>query len=294
MKRIVFLSVATITALVLIVSSCKKEPQPSTGDALFEYTANGLTVQFTNKSTIENPKSFLWDFGDNATSTEENPTHTYAKKGEYTVKLTVTDQADAPHSVQTKLTVDKGSPVKLDDDSFDDWANVNDFVMAPGSGVIKKVKLDYDVNYIYLYVEAEWTDSIINDIMFDTDLDTNTGFISHFWPLVGADLLAEGTPMDKEGGAWGEFTYAGQPGEHGWNWNDISEDGNQVIGTFELSGGIERYEMGFSRQMPGLGIDKDSIKIAIFTSNFDWLEIGLAPDTLNNDDGFVLNLDLTK
>ena len=31
--------------------------------------------------------SWAWDFGDGGTSTEKNPTHTYAAVGKYTVKL---------------------------------------------------------------------------------------------------------------------------------------------------------------------------------------------------------------
>jgi PKD repeat protein len=37
--------------------------------------------------------SWTWDFGDNATSTEREPTHVYAAPGQYTVKLTVRSSA---------------------------------------------------------------------------------------------------------------------------------------------------------------------------------------------------------
>jgi len=47
-------------------------------------------IQF--KDTSANiPTSWLWDFGDGTTSTEQNPTHVYTKTGTYTVKLTVTN-----------------------------------------------------------------------------------------------------------------------------------------------------------------------------------------------------------
>ncbi len=45
-------------------------------------------IQFINQST-GNIFSYLWDFGDGATSTEENPAHTYAAAGTYNVCLTV-------------------------------------------------------------------------------------------------------------------------------------------------------------------------------------------------------------
>ena len=38
------------------------------------------------------PWTFAWDFGDGGKSTEQNPSHTYDKVGEYTATLTVTDQ----------------------------------------------------------------------------------------------------------------------------------------------------------------------------------------------------------
>jgi len=55
----------------------------------------GLTnqpVQFSAVVNSENPPySFLWDFGDGSTSTEQNPSHIYAFSGEYPISLTVTD-----------------------------------------------------------------------------------------------------------------------------------------------------------------------------------------------------------
>jgi PKD repeat protein len=52
----------------------------------FNYTVNGLTVNFTAQSV--GATSYLWNFGDGNTSTLMNPTHTYAVGGNYTVTLT--------------------------------------------------------------------------------------------------------------------------------------------------------------------------------------------------------------
>lgn len=51
---------------------------------------NGTTATFTNSS--QNALSYLWDFGDGATSTETNPVHSYATAGSYAVKLSATNQ----------------------------------------------------------------------------------------------------------------------------------------------------------------------------------------------------------
>jgi len=53
-----------------------------------------LAVQFNDTST-GNPTAWLWDFGDGATSTEQNPVHTYTAPGNYTVGLTVSNETDS-------------------------------------------------------------------------------------------------------------------------------------------------------------------------------------------------------
>lgn len=60
-----------------------------------------LTVQFTDQSA-GNVSDWLWDFGDGATSTEQNPTHTYTTAGIYTVSLTVRYGGLKPISTETK------------------------------------------------------------------------------------------------------------------------------------------------------------------------------------------------
>ncbi len=56
-----------------------------------------LTVSFANRTT--NADSYLWDFGDGATSTQTNPQHTYTKKGSFTVKLTATNKGACSNTI---------------------------------------------------------------------------------------------------------------------------------------------------------------------------------------------------
>jgi gliding motility-associated-like protein len=70
-----------------------------TPGVLFESITGGcepLAVTFTNGSL--NGFSYLWDFGDGTTSTEQNPVHTYAS-GVYDVSLTVTSSEGCVSSV---------------------------------------------------------------------------------------------------------------------------------------------------------------------------------------------------
>ncbi len=81
--------------MVSIASGCGNDDEgPNPGDliASFQYEVsptNFLEVSFQNFS--QNAASYSWDFGDGNSSTEENPTHTYAQTGDYTVVLTATD-----------------------------------------------------------------------------------------------------------------------------------------------------------------------------------------------------------
>ncbi len=69
----------------------------------FTFVADGMTVTFTNAST--GATAYMWDFGDEETSTEQNPTHEYAAAGEYTVTLTVSDAAGATAKKEATFSV---------------------------------------------------------------------------------------------------------------------------------------------------------------------------------------------
>jgi PKD repeat protein len=57
--------------------------------ASFTAVPNGLIVNFTNNST--NATTYKWQYGDNQTGTQANPTYTYQVGGTYIVKLTATN-----------------------------------------------------------------------------------------------------------------------------------------------------------------------------------------------------------
>jgi len=59
-----------------------------------------LNVQFKDTSTLA-PTSWLWDFGDGTTSTEQNPVHTYSDFGSYPVTLTATNAIGSSTELKT-------------------------------------------------------------------------------------------------------------------------------------------------------------------------------------------------
>jgi PKD repeat protein len=56
----------------------------------FAFAATNWSVAFTNTSTNVVGATYLWNFGDNTTNTEANPTHVYTQAGTFTVSLTAT------------------------------------------------------------------------------------------------------------------------------------------------------------------------------------------------------------
>ena len=294
-------------ALLLGVSflACNKDdtPTPITGEALFSYDADGFTVTFTNKSTVSGTVTYDWDFGDGESSTEKDPVHTYAKKGEYTVKLTVTDSQNGKHPVSTKVAVDKKTRISLTDNSISDWDAVTEdqFIVPLGdnSGVITKLKFDYDADFVYVLLEFEGAlvDSTIFNALIDTDIDTTTGFFSWVWPELGADYLLQGQ-IGLDANSWfGVYLNPNPAGVHGWPaWDDkaptLPAEFYIFAGAYE-SGGKVTYEIGFDRnKMPEF--DKDRLKIGVYLANKSWAEVGFAPDKTEEGGtpqaGFILEM----
>ena len=82
--------------------------QPPTAE--FEYFVDDfdpLTVYFSNYSYDDDGEivGHRWEFGDGATSTESDPTHTYAAPGTYNVRLTVTDDQGLTGTTTQQVTV---------------------------------------------------------------------------------------------------------------------------------------------------------------------------------------------
>lgn len=64
---------------------------------------NNPTVRFANTST--EAVSYLWDFGDGATSADENPSHNYAAIGRYRVVLKATSDQNCVDSISHQVLV---------------------------------------------------------------------------------------------------------------------------------------------------------------------------------------------
>jgi glucose/arabinose dehydrogenase len=69
-----------------------------------------LAVAFSSAGSQDpegQPLSYAWTFGDGATSTQANPTHTYTQSGQYTARLSVSDGTNT--TVSSPLSVSVGT-----------------------------------------------------------------------------------------------------------------------------------------------------------------------------------------
>ncbi|MEM6342586.1 MAG: PKD domain-containing protein [Bacteroidota bacterium] len=102
------------------------------------------TITFTDQSFVP-PVSWLWDFGDGNTSTDQNPAHTYQQDGVFSVSLTVVDQFGCTNSL-TKVNY-----IRLDHpttsfavDYIASCPPVNATFTASSSGMVGIAKWDWD------------------------------------------------------------------------------------------------------------------------------------------------------
>ncbi|MEQ9220949.1 MAG: PKD domain-containing protein [Cyclobacteriaceae bacterium] len=95
----------------IALTNCGKDDlpdDPTAPEACFTFTDEGtyagIAVAF-NADCSKNAKLYVWDFGDDKTSTEKNPTHTFAEEGNYTVTLIVTDSLERTAEFSQQINI---------------------------------------------------------------------------------------------------------------------------------------------------------------------------------------------
>jgi len=94
------------------VTANPAQPSNEPPQADFSVSCEHLTCSFSDRSTDPDGSvaSRTWDFGDGATSTQQNPTHSYGAAGRYTVSLQVTDDDGARSSRSHTATATAPAP----------------------------------------------------------------------------------------------------------------------------------------------------------------------------------------
>ncbi|MBP9139163.1 MAG: PKD domain-containing protein [Flavobacteriales bacterium] len=113
--------------------------------AAFDAPATAIVneaIDFTNNSTVYG--DFFWNFGDNTTSTETNPVHTYTEPGTYTVSLEVTADDCAVITTQDVVVQVSTGVATIAAAGLNVWSNAQGIVMEHSftEGTVKVEVLD--------------------------------------------------------------------------------------------------------------------------------------------------------
>ncbi len=87
--------------------------------AVFNWTKNncGNTLTFAD-SSYANPTQWDWNFGDGNIDSVQNPVHTYANTGTYTVTLIANNQYGCPDTVREVITLSGFNPISVSADQY--------------------------------------------------------------------------------------------------------------------------------------------------------------------------------
>ncbi|MCB4808023.1 PKD domain-containing protein [Tamlana sp. 62-3] len=129
----------------------------------FTFDVSSLDVSFTDASILA--VSHSWDFGDGNSSTEVNPSHTYAVAGTYDVTLTTTNDAGVSRSITKPVPVGGVEPTfkvivqnsQCNDHTSNTGDNADAWDMTPNSTVV-----DDDLGEIDSPYRALWYNSDLN------------------------------------------------------------------------------------------------------------------------------------
>ncbi len=269
---------AVIAFAAFFLSACVKlsDIKPPEIDVVYSTEVDGFTVKFINQT--QGGVSYKWDFGDGASSEEESPTHTYAVKGKYVPTLYVTTKSGNVVEGSTVLRISKTSPVKLNDNTFDDWNDItnNAYTFNVAGNAFKAAKFDYDGSFVYFYFEMKRTlaDNDIFDFYLDTD-NQSTGYATADFPGAGIDVLIEGQILATTD-SWADMLIYVGPG---WNWEAQSVSGFYTIGTVKEENGLLKFEGKFDRAKIK-GLTGTGMKLGVMATKNDWsVTVGSVPPT---------------
>lgn len=278
------LSVSVILIIGLFQISCDKEVE-DTGEVLFSYKTDGRVVAFINESNIVGEVSYNWDFGDEtALVTEANPTHEYARDGDYTVILTAKTNGGEKVYKETISLIDLWRDMAIDG-SFNDWDAVEPFYSgygaASGNLTVAKLASEASISKLYVYIKGDLNPTYhVLQIIIDADGDASTGWnTSYRYATCGAEYFYEYYVQPKP--MWsGLYGWKSDPANQGWPWTiDLTTD--KVKGMIlESSGVIGDTVIEFTidlTQMLSPTVSNKQIGVLFWSQNTDWCMGGMLP-----------------
>nr|WP_321222250.1 PKD domain-containing protein [uncultured Psychroserpens sp.] len=198
---------------------------PSVGFTSVQSEDNYLEYAFNNSST--GAISYLWDFGDGNTSTEESPTHVYATADVYTVTLTATN--DANLSASLNQNIDIQAPVTADFTFMVDESDYRTYSFMDAS--VGAVTLLWEFGDGFQFTGMNPSHTYLEDGIYDVTLTATsvTGLTNQATEQL---VVSEGFVVQVLNGTFDEFTVNTGDNADAWdmtpNSTVVDNDGNTI------------------------------------------------------------------
>lgn len=152
-------------------SNCVADTMIAIGDSIesiWSSSQSSLDAAFTDLSYSRSSiTTYLWDFGDGNTSTIQNPNHTYAMAGTYTVCLTVNNSCNGVSTTCNSVTVTSCSnPIA----NFTISGIDPDFVFTNTSTTVGTTTYAWDMGDLATYTTSDATHSYASNGVFTVTL----------------------------------------------------------------------------------------------------------------------------
>jgi len=160
----------TLAIALLLLTNCKKPPEPDFSFSPADNPEAGDTIKFSNLT--EEAQSYSWDFGNGSVSSDEHPFTFYETTGNKEVTLTATNEAGSASVSKTIMindptilgffvysdtlgTVLPGCEIWVYDNEYDyNQFNVPQFLETTDSeGIAVFMNLEPQIYYIIAYKE---------------------------------------------------------------------------------------------------------------------------------------------
>ena len=249
------LKITSSTACGLVEQSINLVPGGATASAGFDFIAkcDSGYVRFINNSTSAGGTlQYSWEFGDNTTSSDKNPVHTYSNSGNFSVKLKISLGQNCLSDSITKTinlqqltiqvlptqTIDAGQSVQLfvnGSANHFQWTpstwlsdpNVANPLATPRNSITYIVTASNDAGCIDIdsvYIKVNPVEGIYVPSGFTPNRDGRNDILR---PTIGINLtLVEFSIYDR----WGQKVFATNENEKGWDGNYNGQP--QGSGTF--------------------------------------------------------------
>ena len=145
----------------------------------------GANTAFVNQSTLI--AQSYWDFGDNSTSTSQDPTHQYTASGTYTVKLIITSPSGCKDSIAKQIDV--YTPPSLN------FSLTPDSLCGPLTASFTNTSTGQGVTYLWDFGNGTTSSTYSpNAVTYPASLYTDT---SYYISLTATNLCGTFTQIDS-------------------------------------------------------------------------------------------------